>query len=220
MTTLTRDLLEDAFTELGRRALGEGKTIDLAVYGGSALILATNFRAATADVDAVAQLDQATVDRLAGDIARERNWSADWLNDGVRTFLSPNVASVEAHHHLFRAYPDEANQGLRVFVPSVEYMTALKLAALRKDPVRGEKDRDDIKNLLAICNITTADAAMDFVAKFFPEYERTSRLYPRFHAQFTSFFQQGIEPPIQPIYNPGSSAEASMVSPGSRKDAP
>lgn len=201
MTTLTRELLQEAFDDLGRRARAEGHTIDLAVYGGSALILASNFRAATADVDAVAQLDQDVVDRLTADIARDRQWAADWLNDGVRTFLSPNVDGIEQHHSLFRAYPDDDDPGLRVFVPSAEYMLALKLAALRVDPKRGAKDRDDIKNLLAIVGIATAEEAVAFTAAFFPEYEPTSRLYPRFLAQFKDFFAEGVVPEGTPRYD-------------------
>ena len=200
MTVLTRELLEDAFVDLGRRAKAEGKTIDLAVYGGSALILASNFRAATADVDAVAQLDQATVDRLAKEIARDRQWADDWLNDGVRTFLSPSVDGIAQHHGLFRAYPNDDDPGLRVFVPSAEYMLALKLAALRVDPARGAKDRDDIKNLLKIVGISTAEEAAAFTAAFFPEYATSSRLYPRFLAQFLDFFADGIEPTGSPHY--------------------
>jgi hypothetical protein len=85
---LTADELESAFTELGVRVRREGKVIDLAVYGGSALMLASNFRVATQDVDAVTERDQSIVARLAADIARERNWPADWLNEGVRAYLS------------------------------------------------------------------------------------------------------------------------------------
>ena len=200
MTQLTRDVLEEAFTELGRRAEGEGRVIDIAVYGGSALILASNFRAATADVDAVAVIDQAVVTRLATDLARDRDWPDDWLNDGVRTYLSPNVAGVDQHHMLFRAYPDEVTPGLRVFVPSAEYMLALKLHAMRVDIDQRGKDSEDIKNLLTLCNIETAHQALAFVAKFFPEYEPTSRQHARYAARFDEFFARGISPAGQPVY--------------------
>jgi hypothetical protein len=104
--------------DLGVRARREGKVIDLAIYGESALMLASNFRIATQDVDAVVEGDQSTVTRWAEEIARTRNWPRDWLNDGVRTCLSPHVAGLQEHHALFRAYPSEQEPGLRVFVPS------------------------------------------------------------------------------------------------------
>src|SRR6266700_1406754 len=99
---LTRDALQQAFTELGTLARAEGKVIDLAVYGGSALMLASNFRETTRDVDGVVGADQSLIDRLAATVASSRGWPADWLNDGVRTYLSPNVEGVNEHHQLFR----------------------------------------------------------------------------------------------------------------------
>ena len=77
--------LNDALTEIGRLAYAQGKAVEIAVYGGSALMLASNFRIATQDVDAVADTDQDLVNRLARDIAAERGWPQDWLSDGVRT---------------------------------------------------------------------------------------------------------------------------------------
>ena len=41
---LTATDLHDALMELGTRVRHEGKVIDLAIYGGSALMLASNFR--------------------------------------------------------------------------------------------------------------------------------------------------------------------------------
>jgi len=77
---LTVEDLHDAFMEFGAQARREGKVIDVAIYGGSALMLASNFRIATQDVDAVVEGDQAMVARWAEDIARTRNWPRDWLN--------------------------------------------------------------------------------------------------------------------------------------------
>jgi hypothetical protein len=45
--------LETALTELGRRCYEAGRTIEIAVYGGSALLLTLNREVNTADVDAV-----------------------------------------------------------------------------------------------------------------------------------------------------------------------
>src|SRR5688500_658526 len=99
---LTPATLHDAFMELGALAHREGKVIDLAIYGGSALILASNFRIATEDVDAVAIPDQETVTRLASEVARRQGLPLQWLNDGVRAYLSPNVEGVQTHHTLLR----------------------------------------------------------------------------------------------------------------------
>ena len=123
--------LHSAFDDLGRAARDQGKVIEIAVYGGSALMLASNFRIATQDVDAVAATDQAAIDALAKAIGRARGWPDNWLNDSVRVYLSPNVDGLAQHHALFRSYPDEASPGLRVFVPTPEYLLAMKLMAMR-----------------------------------------------------------------------------------------
>jgi len=174
---LTVQDLDDAFTQLGALARSEGKVIDLAVYGGSALMLASNFRVATQDVDAVVEGDQGTVIRLAEEVARSRGWAADWLNDGVRTFLSPNVDGLAEHHELFRAYPSEQEPGLRVFVPSPEYMLAMKLMAMRLDPAGGKSDLADIVNLMEVVGLTTPEQTLDFAASFYPEAKISARLH-------------------------------------------
>jgi hypothetical protein len=173
---LTVQDLHDAFMELGTLAQGEGKVIDLAVYGGSALMLASNFRVATQDVDAVVEGDQGTVTRLAEEVARTRNWPRDWLNDGVRTYLSPQVDGLQEHHVLFRAYPSEQAPGLRVFVPSPEYMLAMKLMSMRLDPTGDKSDLADILNLIDVVGLHTPEEVVDFAARFYPEARISGRL--------------------------------------------
>ncbi len=173
---LTAAALHDAFIELGALARGEGKVIDLAVYGGSALMLASNFRLATRDVDAVAASEQGLVDRLAGTVAARRGWPADWLNDGVRVYLSPKVDGIQNHHELFRGYPSEQEPGLRVFVPTAEYILAMKLMAMRLDPAAGEGDLTDIINLLDVVGLETPEAVLAFAAGFYPEATISGRL--------------------------------------------
>lgn len=173
---LTAQDLHDAFMELGLLAQRDGKVIDLAVYGGSALMLASNFRIATQDVDAVVEGDQSIVTRWAVEIARKRQWPGDWLNDGVRTYLSPQVDSLQEHHALFRAYPSEQEPGLRVFVPSPEYMLAMKLMAMRLDPTGEKSDVADILNLLDVVGLHTPEEVLSFAASFYPEATISGRL--------------------------------------------
>ena len=168
--------LQDAFMELGTEARREGKVIDLAVYGGSALMLASNFRVTTQDVDGVVEGDPSTIERLARQVAQKRGWPHDWLNDGVRTYLSPNVNGLKEHHALFRAYPSEQEPGLRVFVPTPEYMLAMKLMAFRIDPVAGKSDIVDIINLIEVVGLGSADEAVEFAAAFYPEARISGRL--------------------------------------------
>jgi hypothetical protein len=168
--------LNDALTELGQRARDQGKIVEIAIYGGSARMLASNFRIATEDVDAVADADQDFVNRLAQDIAAQRGWANDWLNDGVRTYLSPNVDGLAQQHELFRTYPSEDAPGLRVFVPTPEYLLAMKLMAMRLDPAAGKTDVEDILNLMDVLGIRDKAQLLEFAAAFYPEARVSGRL--------------------------------------------
>jgi hypothetical protein len=173
MTYFTRTELAAALHELGQLALDSGKIIDLALYGGSCLTLVSNFRVGSEDVDAVAIVDQDFIDRAARTVAGRHGWPMDWINDGVRTYLSPAVAGHDSHE-LFATYPDESRPGLRVYVPNAHYMLAMKLMALRIEPA--EKDFEDILNLLSVVGIKDKAEIVEFAAEFYPEARVSGKL--------------------------------------------
>jgi len=106
-------MLSDALAELGQMAHEAGRVIDIAFYGGSCLMLVSNFRISTGDVDAVAAVDQEFLDTAALIVSARHGWPRDWLNDGVRSYLSAKVEGFAQHTH-FRTYPNEQTPGLRV----------------------------------------------------------------------------------------------------------
>src|SRR5882724_12640492 len=166
-----RDALLDAFDRIGRAAALAGTRLQIAVYGGSALLLASNFRFATEDVD-VSRLEQPLPSWLAAvvnKIARENDWQRDWFNDGVAFHLSA-LADRAADHLEFATFPrDGSPPGLVVSVPSAEYLLALKLKAFRiMDPLRGEAERLDILNLMRVVGISTIDDAITLLGRYFP----------------------------------------------------
>ena len=166
-----RDALLDAFDRIGRAAVEAGTKLQIAVYGGSALMLASNFRFATEDVD-VSKLDHPLPGWLATvvqELAEQNNWHKDWFNDGVVFHLSP-LADSAADHLEFGTFPrDGSPAGLAVSVPSAEYLLALKLKAFRiTDPVRGETERLDIMNLMRVVGISTGDDAIVLLGRYFP----------------------------------------------------
>ena len=64
-TELTRESIERAFNAMGAIAADRGLTIEIAVYGGSCLILASDIRHASGDVDAVFLSDHRVVRQIA-----------------------------------------------------------------------------------------------------------------------------------------------------------
>ncbi|QUS37687.1 hypothetical protein RPMA_01515 [Tardiphaga alba] len=172
MTTgFDRDALLDAFDEIGRAAVAAGTKLQIAVYGGSALMLASNFRFATEDVD-IAEIGKVWPDWLlavAERIAVQRGWSRDWLNEGVAFHLS-SLATHAGDHLEFGTFPRGGSApGLAVSVPTAEYLLALKLKAMRvTDVLRGDTERLDILNLMDVVGIEAADQAIALLAKYFP----------------------------------------------------
>ena len=166
-----REALLDAFDDIGRAAVQAGTKLQIAVYGGSALMLASNFRFATEDVD-VSELPRPLPDWLATtveQIGKQNGWREDWFNDGVVVHLS-SLADRAADHREFGTFPRDAGKpGLVVSVPAAEYLLALKLKAFRiMDPLRGETERLDILNLMRVAGISRIEDAVALLGRYFP----------------------------------------------------
>jgi hypothetical protein len=168
----TRESLEGAFRELGLKARAADKIVEIAVYGGSALLLILPGRVATKDVDAVIQHDPTWLRQAAAAIAEEKGWPPDWLNDGVKGWLSHHDGDPEAKR-LFKTYPSEDEPGLRVFVASPHYLFAMKCLAMRIGGADETQDRSDIEALARHIGIDTAETALEIVAQYYPA-SRTS----------------------------------------------
>jgi hypothetical protein len=162
-----RPALERAFSKIGQSAIEAGMLVEIAVYGGSALVLTLPARVATKDVDVVFQADSAWIRQIAATIGKEFGWPADWLNDAVKGFLSPRDQQREARH-FYKSYPSERNPGLRVFVASPHYLFAMKCLAMRIGGVDETQDRSDIEALARHIGVKDADAAIKVVCDYYP----------------------------------------------------
>ena len=98
-------------------------------------------------------------------MAAEFGWDEDWLNDGVKGWLSASDANPEAKS-LFKTYPSEEHQGLRVFVAKPEYLFAMKCRAMRVGGIETSPDIEDIRLLAREIGITSVEDAL--VEKFYP----------------------------------------------------
>jgi hypothetical protein len=170
-TEFDRDQLIAALNEIGEAAVAAHTRLDIVIFGGSALMLAGNFRFSTEDVD-IAEIGRPWPDWLSDVVARiaERNgWSDHWLNDAVATFLSP-LARGERDLVFLGTFPRAMESaGLRVLVPTARYMLALKLKALRVSQYdKGTTDLADVANLLSVLGINDVDEAIAALTEFFP----------------------------------------------------
>ncbi|MCU1470053.1 MAG: hypothetical protein JWQ39_1202 [Glaciihabitans sp.] len=148
--------LRDLVSEL--RAVGE--PIGLRLVGGGALALRYFERASTRDVDVLhvrPGTDEA-VASAARAVARRRGWDEDWLNFEVtKTAAEPQWGKAVEWETIF----DE--DGIVIQVASAEALLAMKLRANRPG-----RDTDDIRQLLALCDIDSVQAADELYEEYYP----------------------------------------------------
>jgi hypothetical protein len=163
-----RKTLEYALAELGQRAFSAGRTVEIVIYGGSALLLTLNRQINTGDVDAVFEGNKDFIKRLAAEMAEEFGWDENWLNDGVKGWLSNRDTDPDVKA-LFKTYPAEDRPGLRVYTAKPEYLFAMKCRAMRVGGIETNSDIDDIKLLARAIGIRNSQDALILVEKFYPQ---------------------------------------------------
>lgn len=185
-----RITLGRALERLGDMARAADKIVEISVYGGSALVLSTDFRVGTRDVDAVFENDRVFVRQAAAAIGIEFGWDATWLNDGVKGFLSARDGEADSKF-LFRSYPAETGPGLRVLVATPAYLFAMKCLAMRLGGADEVADVQDIRGLGALLNIVSAEAALKAVSRYYP----SERLPPKTRFGLEEIFGDGADEP-------------------------
>src|SRR5712692_6541608 len=111
--------------------------------------------------------------RYAAAVAGENGWDADWMNDAVKGFVS---ARSSAGLRRFRSYPDDDQPGLRVLVPTAEYLLAMKCLSMRIDAADNTHDASDIRDLMRETGRMTAAELIEVVEKFYPTNLVTPRV--------------------------------------------
>jgi hypothetical protein len=135
-----------------RRAGTEGEVF---VVGGAVMCLAYAARPSTQDVDGLFRPAR-QVREAAARVSTLAGVKPDWLNDGVKAFLSERGE--------FRPFLELDH--LRVMVAQPEYLLAMKCLALR---IGAEShDEDDIRYLLRHLAVGTYDQAVAIITRFYP----------------------------------------------------
>jgi len=158
MAALTDRDIRRLFTLLNaelRRADTEG---ELFLVGGAVMCLAYAARASTQDVDGLFRPSR-QVREAAARVALQAGISPDWLNDGVKGFLS--------EHGEFSLFLELDH--LRVMVAQPEYLLAMKCLALRIGTE--SHDEDDVRYLLRHLDIGSYEQAVAVITRFYP-FER------------------------------------------------
>ncbi len=178
-STLTREAilrgLQSLSDELGKR----GVTGEICLFGGTVMVLAFNARPTTKDVDALFQPAQ-TIREVASGIASEQKLPADWLNDGVKGFVSERHETTVGNLPRF--------EHLRLTMPVPEYLLAMKCMAARIGGTSNEStDVGDIQFLIRHLKLNSAHEVLDLVSQYYP----ASRISVKTQYLVEGLFEEG-----------------------------
>lgn len=159
--SLDRDDILSGLRDLIAELHSAGEVAGIRLVGGAALAIRYFDRRTTGDLDSLhirPGSDEAVLSaaRLVGE---RHGWASNWFNfaveraDSVPTFGRRGVEWETLYDR----------DGVVVQVASKEALLAMKLRANRPG-----RDTDDIRKLLALCDVTTLAAAEEFYEDFYP----------------------------------------------------
>ena len=154
---LSADEINAALEALSVELERSGAKGEICLFGGTVMVLAFKARVSTKDVDAVFQPAQ-LVREAAQRVGEQRGFDKDWLNDGVKGFISsaPPLTS--------QGLPQFPN--LQVTMPTPEYLLAMKCMAGRTG-VEGADDIPDIIFLIRKLALKSSGEVLDIVARYY-----------------------------------------------------
>lgn len=124
------------------------------------MVMAFTARLTTKDVDALFQPTQ-TIREIARRVAEDQHLPADWLNDGVKGFVSAR------HETTVGNLPQFAH--LRLTMPVPEYLLAMKCMAARiAGTTEAPSDVADITFLIRHLKLKSAREVLALVGQYYP----------------------------------------------------
>lgn len=157
---LSRETILAALARLDELLREKGVTGEICIFGGAAMVLAFDARESTRDVDGIF-VPKAEVIESAGKVAEEFGFEPNWLNDGVKGFLSNDFEYTADGMPVF--------SNLRIMRPTTEYLLAMKCLASRAADATTDGDRADIMTLLKLTGISDAAKVCDLVVRYYKE---------------------------------------------------
>ena len=178
-SALTREAIVDALSALSEELGKQGVIGELCLFGGTVMVLAFNARLSTKDVDAIFHPTTLTRE-LVRRIGEQRQLPPDWLNDGVKGFVSARHETTMGNLPQF--------PHLRLTMPVPEYLLAMKCMASRVGGTDGEgSDIPDILFLIRHLGLKNARAVLDLVGQYYPE----NRISMRTQYLVEGLFEEG-----------------------------
>jgi len=146
-------------------ARAEAVTLEVSFFGGSCLLLAYDYqdRKLTKDIDALIRPAEAA-EALVRRIAREEGFPEDWLDDGVRQFLSPKGATYVSQLPELKNLPN-----LKISFPTADYLIAMKIRSSVRTRFGYEGDLTDLRFLARKTGLRSLEEAQVILDRFFED---------------------------------------------------
>jgi hypothetical protein len=163
---LSKEQILAALARLDELLREKGVIGEVCIFGGAAMVLAFDARESTRDVDAIF-VPKADMLEAALQVSEEFDLRFDWLNDGVKGFVTPKGEVTSDGMPKF--------ENLRIMRPTAEYLLAMKCLASRVEDYSHQGDKSDVITLLRMLGMTDSAAVCDLVAHYYKE----SLLHPK-----------------------------------------
>lgn len=149
------------FRRIGEICRQRNAYFEVAIYGGSALMLQFDYRQSTVDIDYVPIFGASErIEEIANQAARDLGLQQDILRDDVSIFISDY-----AKYKPYGEFP-KGHGNFRVFLATPEYIFSMKMLSMRN--VMETQDLRDAWELADVCGISTIEAAENLLSKFYP----------------------------------------------------
>ncbi len=150
---MTAEEIEKYLSEINDELAAQDIIGEICIYGGAAMCLAFKARPATKDVDAI--FEPVKIIRGAiNKISEKYNLNDGWLNFAVKIFVVEHAKNVLL---------DLSN--LKVYVPTADYLLAMKVLALRAESF----DANDVRFLIKHLNLKKVKDILEIVADYYPK---------------------------------------------------
>lgn len=169
-----QDILDNLLA-LDQKLIANNMQGEIDMFGGAVMCLGLDARQSTHDIDAIFSPKE-DIRKLIAQVAEERNLPSDWLNDGVKGFISPDGE--------FERFGEDLFQNLTVFMTTPEYLLAMKCLSCRSI-VDSSTEIDDIKFLINYLGLNSVDEVEDVILQYYP----ASRYQPKTHYMLMEIFE-------------------------------
>lgn len=158
--TSSREIILAALSKVDVLLRDKGVIGELCIFNGAAMVLAFDARDSTRDVDAIF-VPKTTMLEAARKVGFDMGLRSDWLNDGVKGFVSNEGEVTSAGMPFFG--------NLRIMRPTAEYLLAMKCLASRLADHDHPGDQRDVIVLIKHLGITDPAIVCDLVIKYYKE---------------------------------------------------